>query len=234
MTRRAAAVHRLAFYDLDRTITVAPTWSRFLLVAARRRAPWRLVFVPAVVVLMLTHAAGLIGRARLKEGMQRLLVGGSVDADAMTELADRFAAALALRPGASARIAADRAAGFRPVLATAANEFYARSIAARLGIADVIATRSRPDRTGRLSAAIEGANCYGPAKLAAIQRWMAGQGIAREAATVRVYTDHRSDADLLAWADEAFAVNPHRPLAALAAVRGWPVLDWGDSKAQAA
>ncbi len=55
---------------------------------------------------------------------------------------------------------------------------------------------------------------------------MAERGIARADAHVRAYSDHVSDAPLLAWADEGFAVNAHGPLRALAKERGWPILDW--------
>ena len=43
---------------------------------------------------------------------------------------------------------------------------------------------------------------------------------------VRFYSDHVSDAPTLDWADEAFAVNPHAPLLALAREKGWDVLRW--------
>jgi phosphoserine phosphatase len=43
---------------------------------------------------------------------------------------------------------------------------------------------------------------------------------------VRAYSDHVSDAPLLEWADEPFAVNAHGPLRKLADMRGWPQLDW--------
>ncbi|MGL1278516.1 HAD family hydrolase, partial [Vibrio parahaemolyticus] len=75
-------------------------------------------------------------------------------------------------------------------------------------------------------ARLAGENCYGAAKLAMIEAWLAREGIAREKATVRFYSDHVSDAPALAWADEAFAVNPHPPLRAMAQARGWTVLDW--------
>ncbi|MDQ2762943.1 MAG: HAD-IB family hydrolase, partial [Pseudomonadota bacterium] len=79
---------------------------------------------------------------------------------------------------------------------------------------------------GAVRSGIAGENCYGPAKLRMIEDWMAGQGIARTDAEIRFYSDHVSDAPTLAWADEAFAVNPHAPLRALALVKGWTVLDW--------
>ena len=124
-----------------------------------------------------------------------------------------------------ARIAADRAAGYRVVLATACYDFYVRPIARALGIDDVIATPSTVEGD-RLVARIAGENCYADAKLRMIEAWMAEEGIAREDAHVRFYSDHVSDAPTLDWADEPFAVNPHAALATLASEKGWPILDW--------
>ena len=53
----------LAIYDMDRTITRRATYTPFLLHAALRLAPWRLLLVPAVVVMMLAYLAGLIDRS---------------------------------------------------------------------------------------------------------------------------------------------------------------------------
>ena len=50
---------------------------------------------------------------------------------------------------------------------------------------------------------IAGGNCYGPAKRAMIEAWLADQGINRAAAYVRVYSDHVSDVPSFDWADEA-------------------------------
>ena len=55
---------------------------------------------------------------------------------------------------------------------------------------------------------------------------MAGQGIDRGQAHVRFYSDHVSDAPVLEWADEPFAVSPSLKLRKLARRRGWPVLEW--------
>jgi len=40
--------HRVAMYDMDRTITRAGTYSGFLMHVARRRQPWRLMLLPLV------------------------------------------------------------------------------------------------------------------------------------------------------------------------------------------
>lgn len=225
----ASMPYKLAIYDMDRTITHAPTWTPFLLSTARARAPWRLLFVPAAAFVALGYVAKLIDRGRLKQSMQRMLLGGRLAPEAMRDAADAFAERVTTTgvfAGARARIAADKAEGYRLVLATASYRFYAAAIAARLGFDDVIATESEYSADGTLHARIAGENCYGPAKLRMIEAWLAGQGIDRADAHVRFYSDHVSDAPVLAWADEPFAVNAHGPLRALAKAKGWPVEDW--------
>ena len=224
-----APTHKLAIYDMDRTITHAPTWTPFLLATARARAPWRLAFVPAVVVLMLGYAARLIDRGGLKQRMHRLLLGRRLPPPALRAAADGFAdrvVATGVLAGARARFAADRAAGYRLVMATASYRFYAQAIADRLGFDAVIATDSAYADDGSLLPTLRNENCYGPAKLRMIEAWLASEGIARTDAHVRFYSDHVSDAPVLRWADEPVVANPSSKLRRLARVMGWPVEDW--------
>ena len=218
-------MHRLAIYDMDKTITRRATWTPFLRRWARRR-PRSLLGLVGTVGPGALYLVKAIDRARLKEMSQRLVMGRP-EKGAVERVASGYAFRVAGRvyPQARARIAADRAAGYRIVIATASYDFYVRPIAEALGIADVIATSSTLE-DGRVLPRIAGENCYGPAKLRMIEAWMAEQRIARGDAEIRFYSDHVSDAPTLDWADEAFAVNPHGPLRTLAAERGWTVLDW--------
>ncbi|MDQ0838409.1 HAD family hydrolase [Sphingomonas faeni] len=221
---------RIAIYDMDKTITHAPTWTPFLLHTARRGgSPWRLALVPFAGVAALGYVGKLISRGRLKYVMQRMLLGKRMSAADERRAADAFADRV-LRDGvfASARtqIEADRAAGYRLVMATASYRFYVEAIARRLDFDAVIGTESLRDGDGVLLAGIEGENCYGPAKLRMIEAWMDREGIAREDAHVRFYSDHVSDAPTFNWADEPFAVNAHGPLRLLATAKGWPMPDW--------
>jgi len=219
----------LAIYDMDRTITRTGTYTPFLMYAAWRLAPWRLLFAPIVVCVMLAYTAKIINRARLKEINQRLLLGSAVSKQTLAPIVDGFAARtvrLNILPGALDRIAEDRAAGRRLVLATASYRFYVEPIAALLGFDDVIATNSMIGLDARIRAKIDGENNYGPAKLRMIQSWMAAEGIRRDGTMIRFYSDHVSDAPVLEWADEAFATTPSPKLKAMAEKRGWPVLDW--------
>jgi HAD superfamily hydrolase (TIGR01490 family) len=222
-------MRHLAIYDMDKTITAEPTWTRFLTHAARARAPWRLALMPVIGVAGIGYLLNLIDRAGLKQLSQRLLLGHALAPEELEAVAESFAekeVAGGVLHGARERIEADRAAGYRLVMATASHGYYAAAIARRLGFDDVVATQAQRDGQGRILSLIEGHNCYGPVKLHMIQSWMQGARIARGEAHVRAYSDHVSDAPLLEWADEGFAVNAHGPLRTLAETRGWPILDW--------
>jgi len=223
------SAQKLAIYDMDKTITAAPTWTPFLAFAMRRRARWRLALLPWAAIAGLAYVAKLIDRAELKQTTQKWLLGGRIAADHVNSLSAAFAdhvVATGVLDAARARIAADRADGYRLVMATASYAFYARAIAERLGFHDVIATESEHDPAGALTSRIAGENVYGAAKLRAVEAWMVRVGLTRGACRVRFYSDHVSDAPVLEWADEPFAVNAHGRLRKLASARGWPLLDW--------
>jgi Rrf2 family protein len=57
-----------AIYDMDRTVTRRATYTPFLIHCALRRAPWRLLLLPFVIVSMLAYVAKLM-RLLLKGGI---------------------------------------------------------------------------------------------------------------------------------------------------------------------
>jgi HAD superfamily hydrolase (TIGR01490 family) len=220
----------LAIYDMDRTLTRRATYTPFLVHCALRRAPWRLLFAPLVLLSMLAYVAKLIDRAKLKEINHALLLGRAVHPADLKPLVDSFADATVranIRPGALAAIERDREQGRRLVMATASYRLYASAIAERLGFDDVIGTGSIIGLDERVHAKIDGENCYGPAKLRMIADWVEKSGLKGVHGHVRFYSDHASDAPVFEWADEPVAVNPHGRLRRLADQRGWAVEDWG-------
>lgn len=222
-------MRHLAIYDMDKTITREATWTRFLIASARRRAPWRLALYPVAGVAALGYLLKLTTRAGLKRFTQRLMLGRALTPGEMEAIAESFADAElkhGVLHGARERIEADRAAGYMLVMATASHGYYAAAIARRLGFDAVVATQAKRDDQGRILSDLEGDNCYGPVKLRMILDWLREQQIARGDTHIRAYSDHVSDAPLLDWADEGFAVNAHGPLKTMAAERGWPELDW--------
>jgi HAD superfamily hydrolase (TIGR01490 family) len=227
--RYRADMIRLAIYDMDRTITRLPTFTGFLLHAARRRHPWRLLLLPVVGLTLIAYALRLIDRARLKEWNQSLLVGRSIHPEELAPIAESFAdktLAGNVLADARARIAEDHADGYRLVMATASYKLYAEAIAKKLGFDATVATNTLAGLDTRIMAKIDGENCYGPAKLRMVMAWMQDEGIARADAHIRFYSDHVSDAPAMDWANEAFAVNAHGPLRKMARAKGWAILDW--------
>lgn len=221
----------VAVYDLDRTLTDCGSWAHFLRHWLRREAPWRVLLLPLVAAGALAHGLGLKSRGGLKAWSHRWLIGARVEAGrlerAVAAFADAFVPAHALAP-ARAALAADAAAGRRVLIASASHGFYVRAIAARLGVADVVATEAVRDG-GWLLSGLDGENCYGPAKRAAVERWLAAEGLA--GAVVHFTSDHHSDLPCfelaLASGGSVRCANPSAELAAIAAARGWPVVQWG-------
>lgn len=221
----------VAIYDLDRTLTDCGSWAHFIRFWLRHQAPWRVLLLPLVGVGALAYALGGLSRGGLKSWAHRWLIGGRVDAQRLAAVVARFADGFvpvhALAP-ARAALAADAAAGRRVVIASASHGFYVRAIAARLGVADVIATEAVREGA-MLTSRLDGENCYGAAKRAAVEAWLARAGLA--AAVVHFTSDHHSDLPCfelaVARGGSVRCVNASPRLAAIAAARGWPQLQWG-------
>ena len=223
---KVEAMTPLSIFDMDRTITRRGTWSPWLVFWAAREAPWRLVLLPLAALFGAAYLAKLVSRARLKELNQALLMGDAAPCARVEAVARAFAVQLMARgvfPAALERIAADRAEGRRIVLATASCAFYVRAIADALGIADVVATASVWDGD-RLRARLDGPNCYGQAKRAMVEAWLAEHALT--AAPIRFFSDHVSDVPMFERADEQVATTPSPKLRTVAQARGWPIVDW--------
>lgn len=220
----------VSIFDMDRTITRTGTWTPWLLFWARREAPWRFVLVPLVAVAGVAHLLRLIPRGRLKEISQRLMMGVAVPRARVEAAAAAYAKAVVAAnvfPGALAQIAADRAEGRRIVIATASNAYYARAIAARLDITDVVATEFIW-AGDQLQPRLASPNCYGTAKLTQVETWLARNGM--QTAPIRFYSDHISDLPVFERAGECVATTPSTALRAVASARGWRIVDWGEAE----
>lgn len=221
----------LAVYDLDRTLTRRGSWLPWLAFWVRREAPWRILLSPLLVLAALAHGLGLIDRGALKSWAHRLMIGRWVDGDRLAAAAIAFAGGFAAHDvfgGARTAIAADCAAGKRILIASASHAYYVRAIAAELGVTDVVATEAVRAH-GRVGHRLVGANCYGPAKRAAVMAWMAAHGMA--GARLDFTSDHVSDLPCFALALESGgnvrAANASAALRAHALAHGWEIADWG-------
>ncbi len=215
---------RIAFFDLDRTITQAGTYTPFLMHCTRSN-PGRYGRIPAALAAMGAYAAKRTGRAALKVRMIDLFIAGAsrTQVAAWTEGFVAHWLQVQIRPGALAAIERHRQAGDQLVLATASFDFYAQEFATRLGLNHTIATTSVWDEADRLCAAIGGENCYGAEKITAVESYLANFP---SRPWFTFYSDHSSDLDLLRTADEGVAVNPDAKLRRLAVKHGLQVVDW--------
>lgn len=215
---------RIAIFDLDRTITTIGTFTPFMIYAAGRLAPWRLIALPVVACLLVATKFRLITRKTLKRAMQGLLLGHQPRRRLDPVIADftRIMLRDHARPGALAAIEHERAAGSRLMLATASFDFYAESFARALGFDGCVATLSL-GRDGMFRPGLAGENCYGREKLRRVQEALT-LGMPRP--HIVFYSDDRSDLPCLRWADEGVVVNPKRKFAKIAQAAGLPVMRW--------
>jgi HAD superfamily phosphoserine phosphatase-like hydrolase len=228
-------VHRIAIYDLDRTVLRKPTFTLFLLWAAWREAPWRLLLLPALAGLMIGYALRLYGRDRFKPAAIRLMLGVSIAPARAARLAADFAAWRVARdvpPGAAAAIERDRAEGYQLLMATAAPEFYAGAIADALDFDAIVASRHQRDDAGNWLPALDGENCYGAEKARRVAEWLAVHAHG-EGAHIRAYSDHISDAPTFALANEAWLIGRGNKFVRLAEQHGLQSADFEDAAAGA-
>jgi phosphatidylglycerophosphatase C len=219
----------IAIYDLDRTITDRPTFTHFLIRYAWQQQALRLALVPIWIVALLGCKLGLYSRKPLKQFGIAMFMGRELSPNIMNEVTLDFIDNVIVdgcQPGAIESIESDREDGCRLVLATAAPEFYAKEIGARLGFDDVIATRHVVNTRGNITNRIDGENCYGPEKRRRVEQWLLQQSISRDDAHIRFYTDDVSDAPLLDFADQGHAINPDRAFASAALESGWTRLNF--------
>ncbi|MEK6637753.1 MAG: HAD-IB family hydrolase [Pseudomonadota bacterium] len=218
----------LHLFDLDRTITRLPTYTPFLIHAALRLAPWRLLLIPALIPYFVGYGLKRINRKALKQVMQSLMLGRRIGAARLARVTTSFAKTTVESNSydEAKRVIADaNAAGERVVIATASHRFYVEPIATALGVTHVIATESVWD-SDHLTPQIPGENCYGAAKRMMVERWFSDADLDRANTHVRFYSDHVSDLPTFDWADEPIAIHPSPKLRAVATQRGWPILDW--------
>lgn len=116
------------------------------------------------------------------------------------------------------------ASGDRVVLTTATCRHLAKLSAARLRIADWIATECAIDAQGRFSGRAPGTPNMRERKGERLHAWLAGQGLRLQDCDAALYRDSANDLPLLQAVAHPMAVYPDARLARRAQERGWPVI----------
>lgn len=208
-----------AIFDLDRTITRQPTWTRFLIFVNRRRLAFWLT-LPILALHGLAYKLRLATRDSVKVRALKTLTWLSraqLDTAARAFIAREVETGLF--PGAAAAIRWHAARGDHLVIATASVDLYADHLARALGMHQVIATRLDWTTAAGPPPRLSGANCYGAEKLRRLAEFSF-------AAPTYAYSDHISDLGMLLQADHAIAVNPSAGLKRAAKTHAITVADF--------
>ncbi|WP_309684824.1 HAD family hydrolase [Polaromonas sp.] len=115
--------------------------------------------------------------------------------------------------------------GAEVVIVTATNEFVTRPIAEAFGVTELIAVELERDAQGRLTGEIKGTPSFREGKVIRVEQWLAARGLGWDDVETTFYTDSMNDLALLEKATHPVATNPDERLRALAAERGWRILD---------
>jgi HAD superfamily hydrolase (TIGR01490 family) len=126
---------------------------------------------------------------------------------------------------ADALLAEHRARGDYLLIITATNAFVTRSIAASLGVDDIIATEPEL-KNSRYTGRIVGTPSFREGKVTRLNEWL--QAHTYDLATASFYSDSLNDLPLLEMVGKPVAVDPDATLRATAIERGWPVISLRD------
>lgn len=136
----------------------------------------------------------------------------------------------AIRAEALALLQKHAADGDQLAIVTATNEFVTAPIARALGVEQLIAVQLERGADGWITGEIAGVPSLREGKVTRVQQWLAGRGWSWDAVECTFYSDSINDLALLEKVDHPVATNPDTRLRAIAAERGWRILDLFDNQ----
>jgi HAD superfamily hydrolase (TIGR01490 family) len=131
----------------------------------------------------------------------------------------------AIRGEALALLRRHAADGDQLAIVTATNEFVTAPIARALGVEQLIAVQLERGADGWITGEIAGVPSLREGKVTRVQQWLAERGWSWDAVESTFYSDSINDLALLEKVDHPVATNPDTRLRAIAAERGWRILD---------
>lgn len=132
----------------------------------------------------------------------------------------------AMKPQAVELVRRHQAAGDEVIIVTATNEFVTRPIAQAFGVSELIAIDLERDSQGNPTGAIQGTPSFREGKVARVEQWLGARGLSWANVTHSTfYSDSINDLPLLDQVQEPVATNPDARLQAIAAERGWRILN---------
>jgi len=131
----------------------------------------------------------------------------------------------AIRAEALALVRQHQAAGEQLVIVTATNEFVTRPIARAFGIEELIAVELERGPDGWITGEVSGIPSAREGKVERVAQWLAARRLGWADVEATFYSDSTNDLALLEAVDHPVATNPDVRLRAIAAERGWRILE---------
>ncbi len=219
----------IAIFDLDETLTQKGTWGRFVVSSIRGKPLKYIPFIVQTIFSQMLYVVGVGPREHVKEAMMRRTLSGRsrVELEAMAEKFAQFEAYDGMRSKAKSMIERHRKAGDRIIIASAAVDLIVDPIARHLGVDEVVCTKMAYTEEGVLAKKLGGPNCYGAGKLTMVKEYLAQDDhYRRDEAHITMYSDSKSDLDILRWADVGIAVHPSPRLLKYVDQYGFEVQMW--------
>jgi HAD superfamily hydrolase (TIGR01490 family) len=214
----------LAIFDLDETLIEGDCASLWCAQMARLGWVDGESFLRQDAELMALYAEGRLAMEDYMAFSLSPLVGRSVEevAFVVEPFVEEVIEPL-LYSDATRCLAKHRAAGDRVLVISASAHFLVSAIAARLGIAEVLAI-DLEQQHDCYSGRTQGVLTYREGKVSRLLEWLQQHGESLDGAYF--YSDSRNDLPLLQLVSQPHAVNPDPVLRRHAEQAGWPILSW--------
>jgi HAD superfamily hydrolase (TIGR01490 family) len=227
----ATGVVRLALFDLDQTLIPMDSdyeWGQFTV-----RLGWRDAthFAAANAVFYERYKAGTLDIAEYTAFATAALreQGMAHGPEVVVAAHQRYMSEVVqprITPRALELVRQHQAAGDQVLIVTATNEFVTRPIADAFGVANLIAIELERDAQGLPTGRIHGTPSFREGKVIRVTQWLAARGWTwHDVAQSTFYSDSINDLPLLERVSHPIATQPDDRLRAIAAARGWPILD---------
>ncbi|MBI5716182.1 MAG: HAD-IB family hydrolase [Burkholderiales bacterium] len=215
---------RLVLFDLDHTLLAGDSdmlWCEFLM---QRGILERASFAERNAAMDRDYRAGTVSTRAFSEFYVGTLAGRSAAAwQPEREAFLREIVAPRLSPAARALVH-EHLRDALVVLTTATNRFITELTAVELGIEHLLATECEVDAAGLFTGRPLGTLNMREGKVVRLHEWLAARGQRLGEFESWAYSDSINDLALLGAVDKPHAVHADARLAAIAAERGWPML----------
>lgn len=214
---------RIVIFDLDETLTQYDTFLPFITGYVRefnRRHLLNIWRLPLALLKFWNWG----DRSWMKTEMLKGFVGG-IKRQRLLAWTEHFVDELlasGMRQQGLQQLRTHQANGDRVILASASFDIYVERVAEKLGITEVLATRTLWDKHNQL-VGMDGQNCRDQEKL---RRIKALSDMPSDGQGVTAYSDSHADLPLLSWAESGIAVCPTNKLGQKIKPLGLELAQW--------